>query len=139
MLEKRNRRIFSQVKSFLSSEKSDARLAEIADAQERFIVAAEANGIPRHELAAALPGIERRNAWVFYAIFLVSLVATLYAAVAPQLGFLGQSGLGLLDYGLPWLFAAALWLRAGLIGGAMARLQSQKQRATPLRMSPFWG
>lgn len=50
-------------------------------------------------------------------MFLVSLVATLYAAVAPQPGLLGQSGLGLLDYGLPWLFAAALWLRAGLIGG----------------------
>lgn len=71
MLEKRNRRIATQVKSFLSPEKSDARLAEIADAQERFLVAAEENGIPRHELAAALPGIERRNGWAFYAMFLV--------------------------------------------------------------------
>ena len=31
------RRIATQVKSFLSPEKSEARLAEIADAQERFI------------------------------------------------------------------------------------------------------
>jgi conjugal transfer/type IV secretion protein DotA/TraY len=77
-------------------------------------------------LSAALPGIERRNAWAFYSMFLVSLVATLYAVVAPQLGLLGQSGFGLLDYGLPWLFAAALWLRAGL---ASLRLYQVRIRA----------